>query len=579
NQYIDEDPDLRQRQDRAKKAGIATALAAGTAMAFNIGDVPAAGAIDNTVSTSSSKEGVQAFASSSIMKEPEVALPYLEEQIRAAEEALCNSQQPAYFAAGESTMMMADAAVAAPAAPKPAAPATTAAAPKPPATSATPAAAPKPAAATPATTAAAPKPAAPAAATTTPPKPATPATTAASAPKPAAPAPAAPKPAAKPAAKPQAPSLYRYSVKHWPDWVKSSKMAYKTAEPLVMKVSRDFSIQLDKKILPEVRKAEHRILGDEVGNVIDEARMTTFKTAKLGLKIFGKALPVAFDVANQIIKATPEVIKTGKQVYKTIDKQVIPEIKRDYKAVEKFVKTETPKAIKTSKQVYETSKQLYKAVEQDVLPAAIKAEKKLTPKINALEHRLVGDELANVIDKSVVATVKSGTRVAKSITKNAPAAFQATEKTAKVVYKTGRVVWENGKQVYKVGREVIPATYRVTRDTVIAVDRLGGEVALALDKKAPEVQKTLKKEIPRIQEMGSKTYKALDPAVTQLVESSVAITTDVVNLVEKSENKDEIKAAAALGLGTIAAVNAASSDDLSSYGRGGRSFRGARQFF
>jgi hypothetical protein len=568
----DNPPDLRQRR-RIKAAGIATALAAGTAVALNAGDLPAAGAttMGNTVPSAPARDA-QTFSSFFHFHEPQVSLPYLEEQIRAAEAALQNQQ---VFEMGGSTVMMADAAVvatpAAPAAPKPAEPAPLATAPKPasPATTAVSSAAADPKPAAPPATPAAPNPATPATVAATA-APAAPATESAAL-KPAAPA--AAKPALAPANK-AAPSLYTYTKQHWPEWVKAGKAAYETAEPLVMSISRDVSNQLDTKIIPQVKTVEHRILGDPAANVVDSAFATARDVGKLAFTVVGRAVPVMYEGGKLIVKAVPEVYKAGTQIYNTVDKQIIPEIKKDYRIVKQTVETETPKVIKASKQVYETGRQFAHAVQEDVLPKVMAAEKKLAPKINALEHRILGDGVANVIDKSVDLTWRTGNAAVTVVRKNTPAAIEATKNTAWGVYKTGRFVVKSGTQAYKFVETYVPKAYKTTKDVVIAMDRTGGEIAYVIDAKAPQVTAAIKKEIPKIREMGSQTYKAIDPVARQLAESGKAIGTDIVNLVEKSGNKEEIQALGTVGLATAAVVSAASSDNflVSTYGPSGNGF-------
>ena len=230
--------------------------------------------------------------------------------------------------------------------------------------------------------------------------------------------------------------------------------------------------------------------------------------------------------------------------------------------------------IKASKQAYEAGRQFSNAVQEDVLPKVVAAEKKLAPKINALEHRILGDGVANVIDKSVDLTWRTGNAAFKVVRKNTPAAIEATKKTAWTAYKTGRFVLNTGIRTYKFAETNIPKAYRTTKDVVLAVDRTGGEIANAIDSQAPKVRAAIKKEVPKIREMGTSTYKALGPVATQLAESGRAVSTDIVNLVEKSGNKEEIQAVVATGLAVTAVASAASSDNflVNNYGRSGSGF-------
>jgi hypothetical protein len=578
----------RRRQDKVRAVGMATTLAAGTVMAWN-GDISAAGAMTNMmdkVPTVAKDVFQQAFSSSSTFREPAVTLPYLEDQIRAAEESLYNSQPAMTMADATTTTVVPTTTTAAP---KPAAPAVQAStatapskeAPKP----ASPAPeAPKPAAAT-ATTApapAAPKPAA--TATAAAPAPAAPkpvataaATTTAAQKPPAATATtvAAPKPVAATAAKAadkSAPSLYRYTRQHWPEWVDATKMAYRTAEPLVMSISRDVSNQLEKKVLPEVVRVEHRILGDEVAGVVDKAAATAFKAGKLAVGVVGKAVPVVWEAGKLVIKATPEVIKAGQQVYNAVDKQVIPELKKDYRVVKKIVEEKTPQVIRAGRQVYETGKQLAHAVEEDVLPKFMEAEKKLAPKINQLEHRILGDSLADPIDKTVDLTLRTGRTIAKAVNKNAPAAFSAAKKTINGAVFTGKAVVKGGQQVYHVAEEYVPKAYRTTKNVVLAVDRTGGQIAYVIDAEAPKVAAAIKKEIPKIRETGGRMQRAVEPVVVQLAESGKAITADVVTLYENLDERDQVASVAAVGIAATAIASAATSEDsflIDAYGRNG----------
>ncbi|KAG7338282.1 hypothetical protein IV203_024032 [Nitzschia inconspicua] len=537
----------RRSHDKIRAVGMATVLATGTVMAWD-GNVGVAGAAVNTIDKvpTVSKDALQqTFSSNNYQESPTFTLSYLEEQIRVAEEALYN--HPA--------MMIADATAA-----------TTTTMQSPPA-----AVTPKPAAEAPKTS----EPAVQTATTAVPvketPKPAAP--TASTTSKPAAvTSPAVPKPAAAKTADKSTPSLYRYTKQHWPEWVDATTMAYRTAEPIVMRISRDVVYQLETNVIPEVLKVEHRILGDPVANVVDKAASTAVKAGKVAVGVVGKTAPVVVEAGRQVVQATPEVIKAGQQMYNTVDKQVIPELKKDYNIVKKVVEEKTPQVIQAGRQVYEIGKQFANAVQEDVLPKVMEAEKKLAPKVKALEHRLLGNEIADSIDKTVDSTLRTGRVVAKAVNKNAPSAFSAAKKTIDTLVKTGKAVVIGGRQVYDFAEEYVPKAYRTTKNVVLAIDRTGGQIAYAVDAQAPKVAAAIKKEIPRIRETGGRMQRAIEPAAAQLAESGKAITADVVTLVENIEDKERVGSIAAVGIAATAVASAATSDDsflVSTYGRSG----------
>jgi hypothetical protein len=234
---------------------------------------------------------------------------------------------------------------------------------------------------------------------------------------------------------------------------------------------------------------------------------------------------------------------------------------------------QTPEVVRVGRQVYEAGRQLTYAVEEDVLPKVMEVEQKLAPKLNQLEHRLLGDDVANSIDKTVDVTFRTGRTVATVVTENAPMAFSAAKKTVNGVVTTGRVVLNGGKVVYDVAEEFVPKALSTTKNFVVAVDRTGGQIAYAIDEEAPKLAASIKKEIPRIMETGGRVQRSLEPAVVQIVESGKAVTTDVVTLVVNMDDQERFGSVAALGVATAAVASAATSRDsylVNTYGRSGR---------
>jgi hypothetical protein len=606
----------RQQQAAARRVTAGVALAAGTAaLAFN-GDVTAAAVdamVDKVQSVSPVARDVLKPLSPSFryninLNEPAVTLHYLEEQIRQAEAALRERS----MMGGSTTLTMADGTAPAPstttATPPPSAPSEatvkpaapkevvvssseTSATPKPTAAAATTATtssetrtAPKPETPTATTTAAttaqttttsaAPKPvestAQPAATTTTtttatPSKPAASAT--ATAPqqptKPAAVAAASP---AKKVAEKNAPSLYRYTAEHIPQWEKAWQKNYATAKPAVVKAVGQF----EKDVIPKVVKVEHELLGDEFAGGIDKVASATYNLGKIAYGLVERTVPIIYEGGKQVIKAVPQIYEAGKNFYTTVDKKVIPEIKKDVMIVKDVVEKKTPEVIKAGKLVYTTGKQLAHSIEEDVLPKVMEAEKKLAPKFYRLEHELLGDELANSIDKTADLTFKTARNVVKVVDKNAPKVLYATQKTAQGVVSVGRVAYETGKQVYRVADKTVPEMITATRIIATELDRAGGQLAYSIDESVPVITKAISKELPKIVETGRQVQKTVDPAVVQLAASGRAISSDIANLMANPSNfgiqltpdeKETLGTFTAVGVATTVAASAFNSRD------------------
>ena len=541
----------QQTKNRVTAGVAATALAAGTAIALNnFGDVTAAAEsmfdkVQSVSPVNTARDVLKnPLSSSRYNNDPAVSLPYLEEQIRQAEAAI---QQRAMM----SSMTIADGTATSttetPAAPKPAVPA------PPAATTSTPAAT---------TTAAAPKPAAPVAATTsaatttTPAKPTTPAPAATAAPKKVV------------VDNKKSPSLYKYTVDHIPQWVESGKKFYAKAEPVVSKASRDIGNQLEKNVIPKVMKVEHQLLGDEVAGVVDKAASVAVSVGRFALDIVGKTVPVIYEGGKQVVKAAPQVYKAGKSFYTTVDKKVIPEIRKDYKIVKDVVIKKTPEVIEAGKQVYDTGKQFAHAVEEDVLPKVMEAERKLAPEFNRLEHRLLGDGVANAIDNTAAFTYKQAKNAVNFVDKNAPTVISTTRKTAEGALAVGRVACETGKQVYRVADKTIPEVITATRIIATELDRTGGQLAYSIDESVPKITKVINRELPKMIETGRQVQRTMDPAVTQLAESGRAISQDVARLMANPSNfgiqltpdeKERLGTFTGAGIVTAAAASAINS--------------------
>jgi len=532
-------PELKKYFETSKRA-VFTGAAIGTLIAVNGAAGMSAGAEAIAEVQSSSSEvvpmtPVRSVSSSTLLNEqPAVTLPYLEKQIKAAEDAAAigNSATTSSVVVSAEVVTQATTTAAAPKAPvvvsaqvvKQAA--TTTAAPTAPVVVA--AAQSQPVVAATNTAVAAP--------------------TAPVASKKAVVVVAAAKPAPKivtNTVKRSSPSLFQYTQDHIPGWIETGKKVYTAVEPKVVAGGQKLVSIVDKRVTPKIIEKEHQLLGKENSAVLDKTLSTVSKGGKMFAGVVGKVISFGVEGGRYVAKTTPEVISTGKQVYKTLDQKILPEVIDTSRKITTIITKTIPEVVDTGKHAYTTilpevlnaEKQIASTMKQgsDIASPIVKQiENKLVPELAKIERNVLGYEQAAMLDKTVSDVAQQSYNVASTVGKSIPKIVAAIHQTSDSIATTGRTVArtvplivDDTRHVYETVDRSVNDAISTTRDIAVDLDRAGGRAAYAIEGQVYGAADIMDKTLPALLETTRQVAVTI-PKITKTVETgSKAIIQDV----------------------------------------------------
>ena len=511
-------PELKKYFETSKRA-VFTGAAIGTLIAVNGAAGMSAGAEAIAEVQSSSSEvvpmtPVRSVSSSTLLNEqPAVTLPYLEKQIKAAEDAAAISS----YATTSSVVVSAEVVKQA---------TTTAAAPTAPVVVA--AAQSQPVVAATNTAVAAP----------TPPVVSKKAVVVVAAAKPA------PKIVTN-TVKRSSPSLFQYTQDHIPGWIETGKKVYTAVEPKVVAGGQKLVAEVDKRITPKIIEKEHQLLGKENSAVLDKTLSTVSKGGKMFAGVVGKVISFGVEGGRYVAKTTPEVISTGKQVYKTLDQKILPEVIDTSRKITTIITKTIPEVVDTGKHAYTTilpevlnaEKQIASTMKQgsDIASPIVKQiENKLVPELAKIERNVLGYEQAAMLDKTVSDVAQQSYSVASTVGKSIPKIVAAIHQTSDSIATTGRTVArtvplivDDTRHVYETVDRSVNDAISTTRDIAVDLDRAGGRAAYAIEGQVYGAADIMDKTLPALLETTRQVAVTI-PKITKTVETgSKAIIQDV----------------------------------------------------
>ena len=511
-------PELKKYFETSKRA-VFTGAAIGTLIAVNGAAGMSAGAEAIAEVQSSSSEvvpmtPVRSVSSSTLLNEqPAVTLPYLEKQIKAAEDAAAISS----YATTSSVVVSAEVVKQA---------TTTAAAPTAPVVVA--AAQSQPVVAATNTAVAAP----------TPPVVSKKAVVVVAAAKPA------PKIVTN-TVKRSSPSLFQYTQDHIPGWIETGKKVYTAVEPKVVAGGQKLVAEVDKRITPKIIEKEHQLLGKENSAVLDKTLSTVSKGGKMFAGVVGKVISFGVEGGRYVAKTTPEVISTGKQVYKTLDQKILPEVIDTSRKITTIITKTIPEVVDTGKHAYTTilpevlnaEKQIASTMKQgsDIASPIVKQiENKLVPELAKIERNVLGYEQAAMLDKTVSDVAQQSYNVASTVGKSIPKIVAAIHQTSDSIATTGRTVArtvplivDDTRHVYETVDRSVNDAISTTRDIAVDLDRAGGRAAYAIEGQVYGAADIMDKTLPALLETTRQVAVTI-PKITKTVETgSKAIIQDV----------------------------------------------------
>jgi len=358
------------------------------------------------------------------------------------------------------------------------------------------------------------------------------------------------------------PSLIQFIQVHVPGWIETGQKLYKTVEPKIIAGSQKLVAEVDKRVTPKIIEVERQTLGEENSIVLDK---TLSKVAIGGKKIagmFGKVVSFGVDGGKMVVKATPEVISTGKQVYKAVDEKILPEIIDTSRRMKTIIDETVPEVVNTGKHAYDTimpevmnaEKQIASTMKEGVdiaMPIVNEIEKTIAPELTQIERNIIGYERnilgyeqAAMLENTVFEAAQTGQNVAHTVEKMIPEVFAAGQQTVGSITTTGRqvaktvpVIVQTGKHVYGNVDKSFTNAISTTRIIAMDLDRTGGKAAYAIEKQIFGAAENIEKTLPIFLETGRQVAVTV-PEIAKTIESGgKTIFYDVSGFVDDLKNQ------------------------------------------
>lgn len=339
--------------------------------------------------------------------------------------------------------------------------------------------------------------------------------------------------------------------------------------------------EVDKRVTPKIVEAERQILGEENAARLDRTLAGVAAAGKVVYSAVEFAAPYIVEGGRQVILATPEVIKAGKQVYDTIDKKIIPEVVDTSRLVKQTVDRELPKVQAAGKQVQDCVDTKIrpevdaaaKRFSDTVIPSLKEAERVIVPELTVVQRTIMGAQNADNFDRSVSNVIQQGRYVLDTVDRQVIPGIVSTTKTVvdaaatttDCVVETGSAAIESGMQIKGTVDKTLQEGFATARDIVTEIDRAGGYLAYGLDGKVPNIVETtgrvvesIDKAIPDIVETGRKVQSAGKKVVETLPQIKESIETGA-RYIEKNllmDDEQKVKTATFLAGAGVASVAA-----------------------
>lgn len=327
------------------------------------------------------------------------------------------------------------------------------------------------------------------------------------------------------------------------------------------RVAKKIAVAVDKRVTPMVVEKEHELLGEENSAVLDKTLSSVASAGKMMAGILGKAISFGIEGGAQVVKATPEVIAVGQQIYKTVDEKILPEVVDTGRKMKMIVDKTVPEVVDTGKHAYDTimpeflnaEKQIVSTVKSGVdmtTPKVIYIDNKIMPELSKLKRDVLGEERAAMVEKTVAGVAQQGQGVLQTVEKTIPQVWASGQKTVDNVAYTGRtvvravpVMMETGKQAYNSVDRSISDAISTTQDIASDLDRAAGKTAYAIEGNLNGMTGTIDKTLPALLEAGRQATVSGSEIAKTFEIGSKAIYEDVSGFVDDLKVENTINSA------------------------------------
>lgn len=347
-----------------------------------------------------------------------------------------------------------------------------------------------------------------------------------------------------------------------PGWIETGHRVYDAAAPRIAEGGKQALAAVDRTVTPVLIEKEHELLGEENSAVLDKTLSGVASAGKMVAGMIGRVVSMGIEGGAMVARATPEMIEAGKQTYKTVDETIMPEVADATRKMKAIVDKTVPEVVDTSKHAYDTimpevmraEEQIASTVRSGVdtaMPTLREIEKKVMPELARMEHTLLGDEQAALLEKTVAERARQGEDAIRTAEKTVPEVLASGQKTVESVASTGRtlaravpVMVEAGKQTYNSVDRSIAEAMSTTQDIASDLDRAAGKTAYAIEGNLANMAGTIDKTLPSVLEAGRQVAVSGTDIAKTVESGSKAVIDDASGFIDDLKVDNTINSAA-----------------------------------
>eukprot|EP00536_Pseudo-nitzschia_multiseries_P015196 jgi/Psemu1/291887/fgenesh1_pg.835_\ len=309
------------------------------------------------------------------------------------------------------------------------------------------------------------------------------------------------------ASAPPPPSFVRYTKEHVPMWIETGHRVYDAAAPKVVEGSKKAIADIDRAVTPRLIEKEHELLGDQNSAILDRTVSSVARAGKTIAGMMGKAISVGIEGGVRVARATPEVIEAGKQMYDTVDQKIVPEVLETTRKMKTIVDRTVPEVVDTGKHAYDTivpeivnaERRVRSGIIETATPAVAEARDKVAPLLDTIERDVLGDEGKRRLEASLAGAAQKGTTALTSAGRAIPGLVGSVGRAADTVADTGRTISRAVPGVVESGKQALESVGGGVAEAVSTAKDIGSDIenmvraTKAIDKAIPAVLETGRK--------------------------------------------------------------------------------------
>jgi len=344
------------------------------------------------------------------------------------------------------------------------------------------------------------------------------------------------------------PSLIQFVQGHVPGWIEIGQKLYKAVEPKIIAGGQKLVAEIDKRVTPKIIEVERRTLGEENSIILDKTLSKVTMGGGNIAGIVGKVVSFGVDGGKMVVKATPDVISAGKQVYKVVDGTILPEVIDTSRRMKSIIDETVPEVVNTGKHAYDTimpevmnaEKQIASTMKEGVsiaMPIVNEIEKTIektiAPEFTQIERNIIdyernilGYEQATMLENSVFEAAQTGQNIAHTVEKMTPDVFAAGQQTVESITTTGRsvaktvpVIVQTGKHLYGNVDKSFTNALSTTRIIAMDLDRTGGKAAYAIEEQIFDAAENIEKALPTLLDTGRQVAVTVPEIAKTIIKS------------------------------------------------------------